>query len=261
MSEARVMIVEDEVIVAEDLKRHLEAAGFEVAGHAMNGQDAVEIAQSLHPDVILMDVFLGGDTNGIDAARSIQGVIDTAIIFVSAHSNDSLVSDAVRSGAFGYIVKPFQARQITSSIRIALQRRMEARQLEQRAHVAMPFPVRAAATVGHVNARVNSADTAGAGHENFTAMLQRVQALLVAEDVWSSAGNGHGGTATLGSCVTLREREVIRGLVCYRRLAKVADVLGISIHTVRNHLKSVFRKLNLHSQDELLHFLLEGDGP
>jgi len=49
--------------------------------------------------------------------------------------------------------------------------------------------------------------------------------------------------------------------VCYRRLGKVAEVLGISVHTARNHLKSIFRKLNLHSQDELLGFLLEGEEP
>jgi DNA-binding CsgD family transcriptional regulator len=59
--------------------------------------------------------------------------------------------------------------------------------------------------------------------------------------------------------VTPREREIIRGLVCYRRVSTVADVLGISVHTARNHLKSIFRKLNLHSQDELLRFLLDGE--
>lgn len=91
----------------------------------------------------------------------------------------------------------------------------------------------------------------------FVAMLQRVQALLLDEDAW--AGTGLAPAGTVGLHVTPREKEIIRGLVCYRRLATVADVLGISVHTARNHLKSVFRKLNLHSQDELLQFLLEGD--
>jgi len=63
-----------------------------------------------------------------------------------------------------------------------------------------------------------------------------------------------------GLAVTPREKEIISGLVCYRRLSTVADVLGISVHTARNHLKSVFRKLNLHSQDELLQFILDGNG-
>jgi DNA-binding CsgD family transcriptional regulator len=83
-----------------------------------------------------------------------------------------------------------------------------------------------------------------------------VQTLLADERVWTGAESG---IAARALSVTPREREVIRGLVCYRRLARVAEVLGISIHTARNHLKSVLRKLDLHSQDELLQFLLEGE--
>jgi len=131
MAEASVLIVEDEVIVAEGLRRNLEASGFTVSGHAMSGREAVRMAQHLHPDVILMDVILGGVPDGIDAARRIQEVIDTSIIYVSAYANDLLVREAVRTGAYGYIVKPFQSRQVTSSIRIALYRRKEARRLEQ----------------------------------------------------------------------------------------------------------------------------------
>ena len=95
-------------------------------------------------------------------------------------------------------------------------------------------------------------------HGHFTAMLEQVEALRVDENAW--AGTGHGPEGTLAMRVTPREREIIRGLVCYRRLSTVASILGISVHTARNHLKSIFRKLNLHSQDELLQFLLEGDG-
>jgi len=253
----RVMIVEDEVIVAEDMRRNLEASGYEVAGHAMDGREAVHMAQHLRPDVILMDIFLGGAVDGIDAARQIQRVIDTAIIYVSGHSNDSIVSDAVRSGASGYIVKPFQARQITSSIEIALHRRRE-RLLEQRADHAAPLLPYAAAGSVHArgDASTGSADEVQPDH--FTAMLQRLQALLVDEDVWSETRE-EAGAGTRGLRVTPREKEIVRGLVCYRRVAKVAEVLGISVHTARNHLKSVFRKLDLHSQDELLRYLLEGE--
>jgi len=208
MTEARVLIVEDEVIVAEALRRTLENAGYDVIGHAIDGREAVQMARQLHPDVILMDVLLAGPTDGIEAAHSIQRTIDTSIIYVTGHANDSVVNAAVRSGALGYIVKPFQMQQLTSSIEIALHRRHDARALSDqpssRGHIATPATI---------------------------------QAL----------------------CVTEREKEVIRGLICYRRLGKVADVLGISVHTARNHLKSIFRKLNLHSQDELLELI--GDDP
>jgi DNA-binding NarL/FixJ family response regulator len=73
---ARVLIVEDEVIVAEDLRRRLIASGYDVVGHAMNGREAVDVACHRYPEVILMDVKLDGPENGIEVARSIQRIID-----------------------------------------------------------------------------------------------------------------------------------------------------------------------------------------
>ena len=87
------------------------------------------------------------------------------------------------------------------------------------------------------------------------------QSLLTDEEVWSSDQAAATRALPSGLCITQREREVILGLICYRRLTRVAEVLGISVHTGRNHLKSVFRKLNLHSQDELLEFLLNENQP
>jgi DNA-binding NarL/FixJ family response regulator len=200
----------------------------------MEGEEAVQMAESLRPDVILMDVSLRGSRNGIEAARAIQAAIETSIIYVSAYTERSLVNDAVRSGAAAYIVKPFQVPQVTSSIEIALHQRNAAR----------PAP---------------TPDTLDEGESPaFTPMLRRLQQLLLDEDAWSGASSSSNGASKASLCVTRREKDVIRGLVCYRRLAKVAEVLGISVHTARNHLKSVFRKLDLHSQDELLRFLLEG---
>jgi DNA-binding NarL/FixJ family response regulator len=227
------MIVEDEVIVAEDLKRNLHACGYDVSGCAVNGQEAVEMALRTMPDLILMDVFLDGDCDGITAARSITQAIDASIIFVSGHSTDSLIDAAVNSGADGYVVKPFQMGQLTSAIKLALHRRLEC----QRTGQSRP------------------AFTESGRDEPFAAMTQRLHALLTDDRLWFDLAD----QVPRDQCVTPREREIIRGLVCYRRLSTVADVLGISVHTARNHLKSVFRKLNLHSQDELLRFLLGGE--
>jgi DNA-binding NarL/FixJ family response regulator len=236
MAQARVMIVEDEVIVAEDLRRNLHACGYDVPGYAVDGQEAVSMALRTMPDLILMDVFLDGHSDGIAAARTITQAIDVSIIFVSGHSTDSLIDEAVRSGADGYIVKPFQLGQVTSAIKLALHRR---RDVERRGQW-----------------RVRSGD---AGQdEPFAAITQRLQALLTDDNLWFDLADKGDGVPR-EQCVTPREREIIRGLVCYRRVSTVAEVLGISVHTARNHLKSIFRKLNLHSQDELLRFLLEGE--
>jgi DNA-binding NarL/FixJ family response regulator len=206
MTEARVLIVEDEVIVAEALKRTLEHSGYDVIGHAIDRREAVQMARQLQPDVILMDVVLEGPTDGIEAAQLIQRTIETSIIYVTGQATASIVEAAARSGALGYIVKPFQTQQLTSSIEIALHRRYDVRALNDE-----PFS----------RGRTRTPAT--------------IQALSVTE----------------------REKEVIRALIYYRRLGKVADVLGISVHTARNHLKSIFRKLSLHSQDELLELVTD----
>ena len=235
MGQARVMIVEDEVIVAEDLRRNLHACGYDVPGYAVDGQEAVSMALRMMPDLILMDVFLDGNFNGIAAARAITQAIDVSIIFVSGHSADSLVDEAVQSGADGYIVKPFQLGQVTSAIKLALHRRREIRRKDQ--------------------SRIFPGETGR--DEPFAAITQRLHALLTDDSVWSALADKTDGVPR-EQCVTPREQQIIRGLVCYRRVSTVASVLGISVHTARNHLKSIFRKLNLHSQDELLRFLLEG---
>jgi|RhiMethySRZTD1v2_1073278.scaffolds.fasta_scaffold00040_100 DNA-binding NarL/FixJ family response regulator len=232
MDAARVMIVEDEVIVAEDLSRGLRACGYDVAGYAVSSDEAIDLAHSVMPDLILMDVALGDGFDGISLARTIANQIDVPIVFVTAYSADSCVDEAVRAGAAGYVVKPFQIRQVTAAIKVALQQR------------------------GRGNAGVQNQCRAELAPGPFAARLQRVQALLADDMAWTIA-NAPGSPKAVR--ITAREREIIQGLVCYRRLSTVASELGISVHTARNHLKSTFRKLNLHSQDELLRFLLEGE--
>jgi DNA-binding NarL/FixJ family response regulator len=230
------MIVEDEVFIAEGLRRALDASGYEVTGCAADGREAVEMAIYSMPDVILMDVLLPGDIDGIAAARAIHESMDVPIIYITGHSSDALVDDAIKAGADGYVVKPFQLRQVTSAIKVALRHRKG----DERPESGRP-----------------PADHGGT--EPFAMVLKRLQAAL--DDNWprSNTDGASGGLPSVPS-ITPREREVISGLVCYRRLSTVADVLGISVHTARNHLKSVFRKLNLHSQDELMRFLIEGGG-
>jgi DNA-binding NarL/FixJ family response regulator len=226
--------VEDEVIVAEGLQRALEASGYAVVGHAMQANEAVRLVERWHPDVVLMDVNLDGASEGIDAARTIQRVSDAAVVFVSAYTDEAVLSDAVGAGALGFVVKPFQPRQITSAIAVALHRRREL------ARALAPRPS-------------GDAMAATPASDEYSAMLSRLETILYDDKAWA--------TDTTDSIparfhITPREWDIVRGLVCYRRLPQVAEALGISACTARNHLKSVFRKLNLHSQDELFRFLL-----
>jgi DNA-binding NarL/FixJ family response regulator len=234
MDHARLMIVEDEVIIAEDLQRNLHACGYDVLGYAVDGQEAVDMALRVRPDLILMDVFLDERSiDGIAAAQAIVESIDTAIIYVSGHSDEDLIDNAVRSGADGYIVKPYQLSQVTSAIKLALHRRREAH--------------RSRHSKGH--------GTQSVGEEPVAAIKGRPQAAL-GDD---RSDRGTSDRVLEPFRVTPREREIIHGLLRGRRVSAVADVLGISVHTARNHLRSIFRKLDLHSQDELVRFLIDGE--
>src|SRR4029079_18356802 len=233
MDVAKVMIVEDDVIVAEDLSRALRASGYDVPGYAMSGDEALDLARAVTPDLILMDVFLSGGQDGITVARTITDWMDVPIVFITACSTEKMVEAAVSAGAAGYIVKPFQFRQVTAAIKVALQRREDRRRTAK--------PARAPETAGP-----------------FAARLQRAQALLSVDAVWTVRGDSlHRGPR--GIRITRREKEIIRGLVCCRRLSTVAMELGISVHTARNHLKSIFHKLDVHSQDELLQCVMQDD--
>jgi len=233
MDVAKVMIVEDDVIVAEDLSRALRASGYDVPGYAVSGDEALDLARTVTPDLILMDVFLSDGYDGITVARTITDWMDVPIVFITACSTEKMVEAAVSAGAAGYIVKPFQFRQVTAAIKVALQRREDRRRTAK--------PARAPETAGP-----------------FAARLQRAQALLSDDAVWTVRGDAlHGGPR--GIRITRREKEIIRGLVCCRRLSTVAMELGISVHTARNHLKSIFHKLDVHSQDELLQCVMQDD--
>jgi DNA-binding NarL/FixJ family response regulator len=197
----------------------------------VSGDEALDLARTVMPDLILMDVFLSEGHDGITVARTISEWMDVPIVFITACSTEKMVEAAVNAGAAGYIVKPFQFRQVTAAIKVALQRR------EDRRKAGPQSP----------------GETAGP----FAARLQRAQALLSDDAVWTVGDVPHGGPK--GIRITRREKEIIRGLVCYRRLSTVAMELGISVHTARNHLKSIFHKLDVHSQDELLQCVMQDD--
>jgi CheY-like chemotaxis protein len=84
---ARIFIVEDELLIVEDLKQKLRRLGHTVAGHASTGQDAVDKALETKPDLVLMDVRLRGNMNGIEAAARIRDVYPVAVVYVTAHAS------------------------------------------------------------------------------------------------------------------------------------------------------------------------------
>lgn len=126
MKTTRILVVEDEQIVAEDLKMTLEGLGYNVAGIASSGERAIELADTEMPDLILMDIMLAGKIDGIAAASEIRGSHDIPVIYVTAYADSTLLDRAKLTEPYGYIVKPFNEREVQSNIEIALfKHRME----------------------------------------------------------------------------------------------------------------------------------------
>ena len=116
----RILIAEDEAVTALDLKRELIALGYEVTGIADNASDAVNAAASQKPDLVLMDIHLSGSMDGIVAASAIRGSEDLPVVFLTAHSDQTTLDRALLASPFGYILKPFQVRELKVTIEVAL---------------------------------------------------------------------------------------------------------------------------------------------
>lgn len=115
----QVLLADDHQIVRQSLKVLLEKEGLKIVGEASNGQEAVRIAESVHPDVAVLDVSMAV-LNGIDAAKEIQKVSpQTKTIFLTVHDEDPYLLDALRVGAKGYVVKTHAAENLVQAIREA----------------------------------------------------------------------------------------------------------------------------------------------
>ncbi|MDB5888803.1 MAG: hypothetical protein JWM03_1675 [Rhodocyclales bacterium] len=119
---ARIMVVEDERVVALDLKGGLESLGYDVIGISARGAEAVEHACRLRPDLILMDINLEGPMDGTEAARLIRQDYHLPIVFLTAYATQETLERAEASIPYGYLLKPFELRELEATVRMALAR-------------------------------------------------------------------------------------------------------------------------------------------
>lgn len=116
----RIMLVEDETIIAMDVQQRLELLGYQVVSQAASGADAVGIAAETKPDLILMDIKIRGPMDGIETAAQIRELQDIPIIYLTAFADETTIKRARLTQAFGYLLKPFEDRELQSAIEIAL---------------------------------------------------------------------------------------------------------------------------------------------
>jgi two-component system, response regulator PdtaR len=130
---SKILVVDDEAIITMQLEERLTAMGYTVAGMASSGEDAIEKARRLTPDLVLMDIVMPGKLNGIEAAETVTGELDIPVIFVTSYADDTIIEKAKQVRPYGYIVKPFNELEIKAAIEVALFRKAAEQELRKAA--------------------------------------------------------------------------------------------------------------------------------
>jgi len=120
---SKILVVEDEAVILLQLEEILNTIGYTVAGLAASGEDAVEKARRLKPDLVLMDIVMPGSMDGIEAAKIINEELDIPVVFVTSYADDTIIEKAKNVKPYGYIVKPFNELVIKATIEVALFRK------------------------------------------------------------------------------------------------------------------------------------------
>jgi len=128
---SKILVVDDEAIITMQLEERLTAMGYSVAGMAASGEDAIEKARRLGPDLVLMDIVMPGKLNGIEAAKTITGEMGIPVVFVTSYADDAIIEKAKQVGPYGYIVKPFNELEIKAAIEVALFRKAAEQELRK----------------------------------------------------------------------------------------------------------------------------------
>ncbi|MFP4691152.1 MAG: response regulator [Bacteroidales bacterium] len=120
MAKVKILVVEDESIVAKDIQSTLKKLGYEVSGVVSSGEKAIREVEENRPDLILMDIMLKGDQTGIEAAKHIKERFSIPVIFLTAYADDNTLNKAKITEPYGYIIKPFKERELQTTVEMAL---------------------------------------------------------------------------------------------------------------------------------------------
>ncbi|HVI81054.1 MAG TPA: response regulator [Candidatus Acidoferrum sp.] len=141
MSKKRILIVEDEALTVLALQQELAELGYEIAGDASTAADALRVAEANRADLVLMDIQLDGGVSGIAAAAAIRGHLDIPVVFLTAHASTVTIAQAVDSGAFGYLLKPYTVPELKAAIEIALHKHNTESAMRQTLSARLPVAV------------------------------------------------------------------------------------------------------------------------
>ena len=130
MAQSRILVVEDEVIVADDIRRSLKNLGYDVPSIVSSGEAAIKKAEEDRPDLVLMDIMLQGKMDGIEAAGNIISRFDIPVVYLTAYSDEKILERAKITEPFGYLIKPYKDRELEINIEIALYKHRTMKELK-----------------------------------------------------------------------------------------------------------------------------------
>lgn len=131
MDKTRVLIIEDESITALEIQKKLETWGYHVVGVAGSGEDAIEIARENKLDLILADIILKGDMDGVEAIEHIYEITDAPVIYLTAHADEKTFERAKETKPAGYVIKPYDEKELAFNMEIALYNRKVKSRVEE----------------------------------------------------------------------------------------------------------------------------------
>src|SRR5919106_4222509 len=140
MQAPRIMVVEDERIIALHLRQQLEKLGYQVVGVVASGEQALERVRELKPDVVLMDIHIEGELDGIETAARLPEDLQIPVVYLTAYSEEATLARARATRPYGYLLKPFAERELHATIQMVLERRaaeVALRESEERLRFAL----------------------------------------------------------------------------------------------------------------------------
>jgi diguanylate cyclase len=130
-AKANILIVEDELLIAKNTAKKLDSFGYNVVKIVSTGQAAIDFVSLEQPDLVLMDITIKGEIDGIEAASQIKAISDVPIIFLTAYANDETLDRAAETGCYGYLIKPYKEQELQATVKMTLSKHLEQSTIQQ----------------------------------------------------------------------------------------------------------------------------------
>ncbi|MBT5551782.1 MAG: response regulator [Nitrospina sp.] len=134
MTKGKILIVEDETLVAQQIEEELQGVGYEVVSQVSYGEKVLDEVKKCHPDLVLMDIMLKGEINGIEAARQLKSCSDVPVVFLTAYGDRQMFERASQTEPYGFLTKPYRPQELNAAIAIGLNRNKSETNLRIREH-------------------------------------------------------------------------------------------------------------------------------